>query len=165
MARCCIYLSAFAALLPTLGCASTWETVSSRRFRDKPFGTMFTRMDAVAVLRSTEPTSSEERARAMQALREPMASGYDQSVQDEILQILSTAATQDAAPWVRLCAIDALTRFEDPRRTEILANAYHYAAGNPTPTAAVPKPTDGIEQAGALDRLRAGTGADRKSVV
>ena len=156
MARCLIYLFAGAALVPALGCASTWETVSSRRFRDKPFGTMFTRTDPVAVLRSAEPVSAEERARAMQALREPTAAGYDQAVQDEVMQILSTAATRDAAPWVRLCAIDALMRFEDPRKTEILANAYHYASGNPT--SAAPKPAEGIEQAGALDRFRNTTG-------
>jgi len=156
MARSFVFLMASASLISSLGCASTWETVSSRRFRDKPFETMFERTDPMTVLRSAEPVAAEERARAMQALKEPTAAGYDQAAQDQVLQILSTAATQDAAPWVRLCAIDALMRFEDPRKTEILANAYHYAAGNPTPTAAAP--TGGIEQAGALDRFRNAAG-------
>jgi len=68
------------------------------------------------------------------------------------MQVLSDAATADPSPWVRVCAIDALGRFQDPRTAEILANAYHKAAA--APAAQVPVPTP-IEQVG----VRRGTGA------
>ena len=110
------------ALSCSVGCASTWETASSRRFRDKPFGTMFGREDPLHTLRTTPAENADERARAVCALKEPAKSGLGQEVQDEVLQMLSDAATQDSSPWMRVCAIDALTRFEDPRATEILAN-------------------------------------------
>lgn len=118
------------------GCASTWDTVSSRRFRDKPFDVMFGKEpDALATLRDATPEMGDERARAFIRLQEPAKSGRD-AEQDEALQLLSNAATTDGSAYVRVCAIDALGRFRDPRAAEILANAYRYAAGKPVPTTA-----------------------------
>ena len=93
------------------GCASTWETMTSRQFRDKPFGTMFGTEDPLTVLR--ENPDGETRARAMRRLKEPAANGRPQAEQEEALQILSTAATSDSSPWVRMAAIDALGKFQD----------------------------------------------------
>jgi len=117
------------------GCASTWDAVSSRRFREKPFGTMFGKEpDALTTLRDATPDMGDERARAFQRLKEPAAAGLGDAAQDEAVQLLSDAATGDPSAYVRVCAIDALGRFKDPRVPEVLANAYRYAAGKPVPT-------------------------------
>jgi len=119
------------------GCASTWDAASSRRFREKPFGTMFGKEeDALATLRGATPDMGDERARAFTRLKEPAKSGLDAAAQDEALQLLSDAATKDPSAYVRVCAIDALGRFQDPRAAEVLGNAYRYAAGKPLPTTA-----------------------------
>lgn len=119
------------------GCASTWDAMSSRRFREKPFGTMFGKQpDALATLREATPDMGDERARAFTRLVEPAKSGRGAAEQDEAMQLLSDAATKDPSAYVRVCAIDALGRFSDPRASEVLANAYRYAAGKPLPTTA-----------------------------
>ncbi len=132
------------------GCASTWDDVSSRKFRGDPFGTVFKKEDPLTVLR-TPGATGDARARAFENLAEP--GGADQ---DAVVQMLSDAATADPSPWVRVCAIDALGRFHDPRTAEVLANAYHKAAGAPPGQVPVPNP---IEQAG----LRRGAGAQDAS--
>ena len=122
-------LLALAAAVGTLsasGCASGWDTLTSRRFRDAPFGTMFgSEQDALTVLR-TSPVG-DERARAMTRLKEPDA-GPDR---DEAVRLLATAAGSDPSPWVRLAAVDALGRFKDPRAGDALVAAYQSAPGQP----------------------------------
>ena len=126
------------------GCASTWDTLSSRRFREAPFSTMFGKEpDALATLRAATPDMGDERARAFQRLKEPAKAGANSAEQDEALQLLADATTKDPSVYVRACAIDALGRFEDPRAAELLANAYRYAAGKPVPTTAAPPGTAG----------------------
>ncbi|HET6576331.1 MAG TPA: HEAT repeat domain-containing protein [Fimbriiglobus sp.] len=115
------------------GCASTWETMTSRRFRDKPFETMFGTEDPLTVLR--QDPDGEARAKAMRRLKEPAANGRPQAEQDEVMQILSTAATSDPSPWVRMAAIDALGKFQDSRTVETLAAAYYQASGRTEPEA------------------------------
>jgi hypothetical protein len=134
------------------GCASTWETVSSRRFREKPFQTMFGSEDPLTVLR--ESPDGDARARAMRALKEPAEDGRPEA-QDEVIQVLEEAATADPHPWVRMAAIDALGRFRDPRAVEILAVAYYQASGRSEPApVAQPVVTAGGRQPAALaDRI------------
>lgn len=112
-----------AATVGLTGCASTWDTMTSRRFRDDPFGTTFGSEDPMTVLR--ENPDGDARARAMRNLKEPAA----EPEQTEAIEILSVAATTDPSPWVRVTAIDALGRFHDPRAVEHLAQAYHQASG------------------------------------
>jgi HEAT repeat protein len=122
-------LIAVAALVAAgSGCASTWETMTSRRFRDKPFETMFGTEDPLTVLR-TNP-DGETRARAMRRLKEPAVNDGSQAEQEEAVQILATAATSDPSPWVRMAAIDTLGKFQDPRAVETLAAAYYQASGH-----------------------------------
>ncbi len=143
-----VRLTAIALCLSPAGCASTWDEMWSKRFRSDPFGRTFgSDEDAVATLKRLEPGDAEERARAFQRLSEP--GGADQ---DAVVQMLSTAATTDTSPWVRVCAIDALGRFSDPRTTEILANAYHHADRVGGKSA---EPAGPIQQAGG--RVLAGT--------
>lgn len=147
-------LIAVAALVAAgSGCASTWEDMTSRRFRDKPFETMFGTEDPLTVLR--ENPDGETRARAMRRLKEPAANGRPEAEQEEAVQILSTAATSDPSPWVRMAAIDALGKFQDPRAVETLAAAYYQASGREEPAPMAPTVVaSGGRQPGALaDRL------------
>ncbi len=125
MARRIAVAALVAATVGLTGCASTWDTMTSRRFRDAPFGTMFKSDDPMTVLR--ENPDGEARARAMRNLQEPGA----EPEQTEAIEILASAATTDPSPWVRVAAIDALGRFRDPRAVEQLAHAYHQAGGKP----------------------------------
>jgi hypothetical protein len=135
------------------GCASTWETMTSRQFRDKPFETTFGTEDPLTVLR--ENPDGETRARAMRRLKEPAANGRPQAEQEEAVQILSTAATSDPSPWVRMAAIDALGKFQDPRAVETLAAAYYQASGRsePAPQTQTVVAAGGRQPGALADRL------------
>lgn len=135
------------------GCASTWETMTSRQFRDKPFETAFGTEDPLTVLR--ENPDGETRARAMRRLKEPAADGRPGAEQDEAVQILSTAATSDPSPWVRMAAIDALGKFRDPRAVETLAAAYYQASGRsePAPRTQTVLAAGGRQPGALADRL------------
>lgn len=109
------------------GCASGWETLSSRRFRESPFKTMWGKEDDPLTVLRTDPIG-DNRARAMQRLVEPAADGRA-AEQDEAVQLLAQAAATDPSPWVRLVAVDALGRFKDPRAADALVAAYHAAPG------------------------------------
>ncbi len=115
-------------LLPAVvGCAGTWDQVSSRDFRENPFGTMFRTDDPMTVLRTKSDGTA--RADAMQRLKEPAANGKAAGEQQEALNYLYAAATTDHSPVVRTSAIDALGRFEDPEAVRLLVEAYRKADG------------------------------------
>ena len=107
------------------GCASTWEVASSKRFRDDPFGVMFKESPAPLAVLTNPDATGDARARALRDLSEPGGG----EARDQAMQILSDAATKDASPWVRMCAIDAAGRFRDPRAAEVIVAAYRRAPG------------------------------------
>ncbi len=111
------------------GCAGSWDKVSSRRFRENPFGTMFDRRDPLGVMRSSP--EGDDRAAAMRKLKEPAANGRGEPEQEEALKLLTDAAINDPSPVVRVAAIDALGRFRDPRAVKSLTAAYYQAGGTP----------------------------------
>jgi HEAT repeats/PBS lyase HEAT-like repeat len=116
------------------GCASMWDAVTSRKFRDEPFktvGRVIVPEDPVLVLRADPPRPGDERARAMHRLKEPIRNNGTQQDQDQIVEILNKAATADSSPVLRFAAIEALGRFADPRAVAILMTAYQNADGNP----------------------------------
>lgn len=119
------------------GCASGWETVSSRRFREAPFKTLWGRDDDPLTVLRTSPLG-DDRARAMGRLVEPATDGRP-AEQDEAVQLLAQAAASDPSPWVRLAAVDALGRFKDPRAADALVAAYHAAPGKPARPADAPR--------------------------
>lgn len=135
MSRRLLILAAAVAVVCHLGCARTWDVVSSQRFRENPFGTLFTSEDPITVLRNR--VDGNDRADAMRRLKEPAKNGKGQAEQDEALQILWTAATTDPSPIVRVAAIDALGRFDDPRAVRMLMDAYQKADGVPSDPAKV----------------------------
>lgn len=147
MPRFVLLVGTFVIVSTLSGCASTWDTLTSKRFRDKPFGTMFGSEDPMTVLR-TNP-DGEDRARAMTHLKEPAVNGKGEAEQDEALQILQTAATTDNSPWVRIAAIEALGKFQDPRAVPILTQAFYASTGISTPAPVAAGPA--IEQV-ALNR-------------
>ncbi len=130
MARRALTLSAAVALIASIGCAGTWDAVSSRKFREAPFTRLFSSEEPITVLRNK--VDGNERADAMWRLKEPAKQGKPPAEQDEAMHILWTAATTDASPVVRVAAIDALGRFDDPRAIGLLKDAYEKADGVPS---------------------------------
>jgi len=129
---------AAASLLPA-GCASLWDAVTSRKFRDAPFktvGNVISPEDPMVVLRADPPRSGDERAKAMHRLKEPIRNKGTQQDQDQIIDMLEKTATSDTSPVLRYAAVEALGRFEDERAPRILMIAYQRADGQPE--AAVP---------------------------
>jgi HEAT repeat protein len=107
------------------GCAGTFDTLMSRRFREEPFHTLFGSDDPMVVLRTSQ--DNDLRVRAMQDLKEPKRNGLTEQDQNEIIQILTASATTDSHPVCRMTAVETLSRFEDPRISQILVTAYHNA--------------------------------------
>jgi len=138
-------LAAGTLALGLTGCASTWETVSSRTFRESPMKALFKNDDAMTVLRTK--VDGNARADAMRRLKEPAASGASKEEQDEALQMLGVAATTSPSPVIRTAAIDTLGRFRDPRAVKLLIAAYHKADGLPEELA---KP-DGVTPVGSIE--------------
>jgi hypothetical protein len=142
------------ASIALAGCAGTWDTLTSKRFRDHPQATikkMWSPEDPVAVLRANPPRDGDERADAMHRLKEPLRNAGTRDDQDTIIDILANAAQYDPSPVIRMEAIGALGRFEDPRAVGILIAAYQNAHGRkPSEPAPQPLPNDtGVIQTGA----------------
>lgn len=141
--------------LSLTGCAGTWDAVSSRKFRKEPFNTTYRLIkpeDPLVILRADPPREGDERARAMHRLKEPLASGLSQQDQDEVMDLLARSATRDASPVLRIAAIEALGRFEDPRASGILLIAYQKAHGRADGTPDPLKPESAIQLVGGPGR-------------
>lgn len=139
-------LSAMCANIFSLGCASTWEKVSNRKFWKDPVKSTFQTEDPMYVLRNK--VDGTERAEAMRRLKEPARNGRTAQEQEEALQMLGHAATSDPSPVVRIAAIDALARFEDPRTTAMILAAYHQASALSSSTK-VAEIANGVQQTAA----------------
>ncbi|MBA4188020.1 MAG: hypothetical protein C0467_08375 [Planctomycetaceae bacterium] len=140
------------ASITQLGCAGTWDTVTSRRFRQHPGPTMKRMIvpeDPVAVLLADPPRDGDERAAAIRRLKEPIRNGGTQEDQEAIIALLEKAAVSAPSPVMRMEAIGALSRFDDLRSTKILMAAYQSAHGRKSTDAAPPKPDLGVVPAGA----------------
>jgi HEAT repeat protein len=105
------------------GCANFWDDVTSKKFREHPYDTLFTTPDAYAVLRNPE-SDGDERAKALRRLKEPATHGGAPAQQEEALHFLSDAAMSDHQPLCRLAAVETLGRYKDPRASQILLAAY-----------------------------------------
>jgi HEAT repeat protein len=135
-----------------LGCAGTWDTLSSRRFREKPFETIFYSQDPMYVLKHVP--DGDERIRAMRAIEEPKANGGTDQEQEEVLQILTASANSDPQAMCRLAAIDALARFQDPRIPQALVSAYQNAESEEPAAVAASDDGNGVETVGLRRRSR-----------
>lgn len=122
------------------GCAGTYDMVTSQRFKERPFHTLFTSEDPVYVLENVQ--EGDDRVRAMKNLREPKEHGGSTADQDKVIAILQVTATTDKRPLCRLAAVGALSRFKDPRAGTILITAYQNAPyDSPTAPGAAPEIT------------------------
>jgi HEAT repeat protein len=159
------FITGFAAAsLGLTGCAGTWDTLTSRRFRDHPMDTMqkmWSPEDPVMVLRADPPRDGDQRADALRRLKEPIRNKGTQEDQDAIVEMLGWTARFDPSPVLRMEAIGALGRFEDPRATGLLIAAYQSAHGRKA-TDPVPQPSardSGVLQTGAVSAGRTPTRA------
>lgn len=134
--------------LASSGCVGSWDTLTSRRFRNEPLttmGKMVNPEDPMTVLRNPH-RDGDEKAKAMRRLKEPLRANGTQQDQDEAIDILGRAATADPSPVLRLAAVEALGRFDDPRAANALMYAYQNAHGRPENA---PAPQTEIQQVGA----------------
>jgi hypothetical protein len=106
-----------------MGCANTWDDMTSRDFHVRM---LFTSTDPMVVLRDS--TDGDARAKALLALREPRESGGTDAEQSAVLEILTRSAVNDARPLCRLAAAQTLGRFKDPKAAQILVSCYDAAA-------------------------------------
>lgn len=141
------WLGGAAAAFALTGCAGTYDLVTSQRFKDRPFHTLFVTEDPMEVLEKVQ--DGDDRVRAMRNLKEPREHGGSAAQQDKAIAILQEAATVDKRPLVRLTAVETLARFKDPRVGPILVAAYHQAGQ----TAAAPKDLD-VTAAAALSGVK-----------
>jgi HEAT repeat protein len=121
-----------AAALGLSGCAGTYDMVTSQRFKERPFHTLFVSDDPIQILETEQ--AGDERVRAMRKLEEPREHGGSAAQQDKVIAILEVSATTDPRPLCRLEAIEALKKFKDPRAGAILIAAYNNSAYD-TPSA------------------------------
>jgi hypothetical protein len=145
IARAWLGGAAVAAFAVT-GCAGTYDLITSQRFKDRPFHTLFVTEDPMEVLEKVQ--EGDDRVRAMHHLKEPKENGGTAAQQDRAIAILQESATTDKRPLVRMAAVEALARFKDPRVGPILVAAYHQAG-----QAAGPKEPD-ITAAAALSGVK-----------
>jgi PBS lyase HEAT-like repeat len=124
---------ALSLLTSAAGCANFWDDVTSQKFKEHPFQTMFTTPDPVLVLRDPESTG-DERAKAMRRLKQPTMIGGGNALLDEEMQYLTAAALNDKQPLCRLAAIETLGRFQHPQVVPTLIAAYTKLQTDATPT-------------------------------
>ena len=122
-----------ACALGPLGCQGAWDTISSQRFKDNPYDTLFKSEDPLQVLEAS--SDPDARTRAMRELREPKRAGGSEADQDKAIKLLRTAATADPMAVCRLAAIQGLSTFDDPRANEALLAAYDAADADSKPAA------------------------------
>lgn len=133
-----ILSGAAVAALSLGGCAGTYDTITSQRFKERPFHTLFSSDDPMYVLENVQ--EGDARVRAMKSLKEPKEHGGSAVDQDKAMAILQTSATTDKRPLCRLAAVGALSRFKDPRAGTILITAYQNAPfDSPTVPGATPE--------------------------
>lgn len=130
MARQTVRIHSFRLLATALGfacagsggCAGFWDDVTSRDFKPRD---VFVRPDPMTVLRDS--TDGDARAKAYRSVAEPGQNGGTQREQDQVVQMVSSAAVSEPQPLVRMAAIEALGRFRDPRAVPAIISAYDAA--------------------------------------
>jgi HEAT repeat protein len=103
-----------------------WDDVTSRDFH---FRSLVSRPDPMTVLRDS--SDGDARAKAMANLKEPRRNGGSDAEQEEVMRILTVAATSDSQPLCRMAAVQKLGTFQDARAVPALTSAYEAAAQLP----------------------------------
>lgn len=132
-----------AASLAPVGCVGTWDTITSQRMREHPFQTtkrLIVPEDPVPVLLADPPRTGDDRAAAMRRLKASHLDREGPETREAVLTVLERAATADSSPVLRMEAIGALGRLDDPRAAGILMVAYRNAHGRGESEPAPPPP-------------------------
>jgi HEAT repeat protein len=134
------------------GCAGTYDLITSERFKERPFHTLFTTEDPIVVLETVQ--EGDDRVRAMGNLKEPRRNGGSSADQDKVIAILQASATTDKRALCRLAAVQALARFDDPRVGPILMASYRNAPYDAPPAGNPNDPTITPAAGGALSGIK-----------
>jgi hypothetical protein len=124
------------------------DQMQANHYWDAPIHNMFHADEPTEVLRKNQ--EADARSKAMLAIKEPKRNGGTDAEQDEMLQLLATAATSDKQPYCRMCALKTLGSWEDPRTAQIILAAYQNAP-NESPLDKT-TPETGVVQAGRRTR-------------
>lgn len=122
-------------LIAVPGCASFWDSVTSREFRIK---NLFIPPDPPLVVLE-KSVDGDKRAVALASLKEPLANRGTVEEQEKVFKVLSDAALIDRQAICRLQAISTLRTFKDSRTSEVLKDAYYRASNFNPETATVIK--------------------------
>lgn len=105
------------------GCSHSWDEITSREFH---FKNMFDAApEPLVVLK--EDKDGDHRAKALRALGKPRYYEGPAGQREEALQYLMAAAVTDPHPLCRICAIQSLGKYKDPRSVDALKQAYYQA--------------------------------------
>jgi len=112
-------------------------TVYDNFMANRSFGVQrsYSRDEALKVI--AEDSDHNKRARAFTCLKEPIRNGGSDKDQEVVLNVLCTAAAKESQAYCRLCAIQSLRTFKDPRAVKGLEDAYYEATAFPAETATV----------------------------
>jgi HEAT repeat protein len=104
------------------GCANFWDEITDRNFE---FKSLYTKPNPYVVLHDS--TDGGKRAKALRSLHEPSQFGGTAEEQETVVKILTTAAVSEHTAVARMAAIEALSKFKDPRAADALIAAYYAA--------------------------------------
>jgi len=121
--------------MPASGCATFWDSVTSREFR---VADLFKRPDPPMVVLE-KSVDGDKRAAALAALKEPLQNKGTAEEQEKVFKVLSDAALIDRQALCRLQAVSTLRSFKDSRTPEVLQDAYYRASNFSPETATVIK--------------------------
>jgi HEAT repeat protein len=116
----------WAAALLGLGLCGCASQIDDLKNKDLTFKQFFQAAPPPLVVLHDPNTAKdgETRAKALARLEEPLRNQGSQKDQDEVIDILKTAATTDQTPLCRLAALRTLGHFKDPRVADIVETAY-----------------------------------------
>jgi HEAT repeat protein len=119
------------------GCANSWDEISRHdiSFSARLHNIFSPPPDPLVVLRDSR--DGDDRARALRSLKEPKQNKGTDEQQDVMLKILVTSAHTDPQALCRVAAIQALSKFKDPRAVQALIDAYYKATTFEPETATV----------------------------
>ncbi len=127
------FLAAF-LIASEIGCAYTWNKMTSRRFRKEPRTTLFVTPDPMVVMRNPDKYDADTTREAMLNLTEKKIVALSEQDRQDLIAILEPMAIKDPAYLMRWDAMKTLARIKDPRCAEIIENAYQTLVHLPPPT-------------------------------
>ncbi len=133
-----------ALALGAAGCANFWDDLTAtspeggwKASLALKYERIFHRPEPMEVLAHPERYDDTTRARAIRALKEPLAHRGSQQEQDLLVNLLTAAVKAEKQTVVRLAAVEKLGEFRDPRAGKALLDAFFAPANFADRTAIV----------------------------